>query len=54
MSSLEYMEKQVMKNQANYERELKRGAPQKNLDDITVKIGHYKEAVKALKMMNET
>ena len=34
MTALEYMEKQLAKNKRNYEREQKRGVPDKMLHDI--------------------
>ena len=50
MTALEYMEKQCDKHKANYVRESNRGAPQKILDDIKLKISYYEQAVRALKM----
>ena len=49
MTSLEYMERELRKNQRNYEREAARGVPEKMLADIREKIGHYKDAVEALR-----
>ena len=49
MTALEYMKKQYNKHKANYIRESNRGAPQKVLDDIELKISYYEQAVKALK-----
>ena len=49
MTALEYMEKQLAKNKRNYEREQKRGVPDKMLHDIELKISYYAEAVEALK-----
>ena len=49
MTALEYMEKQYNKHKANYTREADRGAPEKMLNDIKLKIGYYEQAVEALK-----
>ena len=49
MTALEYMEKQYNKHKANYIRESDRGAPEKMLNDIKLKIGYYEQAVEALK-----
>ena len=49
MTALEYMEKQLKKHRANYERETARGVPEKVLNDILAKIGYYEVAVEALK-----
>ena len=49
MTALEYMEKQMQKHQQNFEREFKRGVPNKMLYDIIAKIGYYKAAVEALR-----
>lgn len=48
MTTLEYMEKQLAKHRANYERESARKVPEKMLNDIKLKIGYYAEAVEAL------
>jgi hypothetical protein len=49
MTALEYMEKQLKKHRANYERESARGVHEKVLNDILMKIGYYEAAVQALK-----
>ena len=49
MTALEYMEKQLNKHRANYERESARGVPEEMLNNILAKIGYYEAAVKALK-----
>ena len=48
MTALEYMERQMDKHTANYEREKRRGVPGEVLENIKKKIGFYVEAVKAL------
>ena len=53
MTALEYMEKQVDKHCADYVREVKRGAPQKDVDNILAKIRYYAEAAAALKHTTE-
>lgn len=52
MTSLEYMEKKVETNRINYNRQVLRGAPEKQLQDIREKILHYEDAVKALKKVS--
>lgn len=49
MTALEYMEKQVQKHRMNYDRELARGVPEEQLNNIRAKIGYYEAAVDALK-----
>ena len=49
MTALEYMEKQLNKHRANYERESARGIPKHMLEAIEAKIGYYEAAVEALK-----
>ena len=49
MTALEYMERQAQSNRINYNRQVLRGAPEKDLENIKEKIGHYEEAVEALK-----
>ena len=49
MTALEYMEKQVAKNRANFEREGNRGVPLEMLNNIQLKIRYYEAAVEALK-----
>ena len=51
MTALEYMEKQLAKNKANYIRESNRFAPEKVLNDIQVKIDYYEQAVEALRFI---
>jgi hypothetical protein len=51
MTALEYMEKQLRKNQRIYNSEFKRGAPEEILRNIEKKIGYYEEAVNALKIV---
>lgn len=50
MTALEYMEKQVQKHRINYNREVLRGAPEEVLQNIQEKLGHYEEAVAALRL----
>ena len=52
MTALEYMEKQVQKHSQTFEREFKRGVPNKQLFDIMEKISHYKAAAEALRREN--
>ena len=49
MTALEYMEKQFQKHSATYVREVKRGAPKEDCDNILLKIRFYAEAVEALR-----
>ena len=49
MTALEYMEKQLQKHRANYERELLRGAAEDVLYNIALKASYYKAAVDALR-----
>ena len=49
MTTIEYMERQAQSNRINYNRQVLRGAPEKDLENIKVKIGYYEEAVEALK-----
>ena len=53
MTALEYMEKQLQKHRANYERELLRGVPEEMLLNIALKCGYYKAAVEALRKAGE-
>ena len=53
MTALEYMAKQAVKCQQNYERELLRGAPKSDLLNIATKFNYYMEAVVALKKMED-
>ena len=49
MTALEYMERQAQSNRINYNRQVLRGAPEKDLESIKEKIEHYEAAVEALK-----
>lgn len=49
MTAIEYMERQVVSNKLNHDREFARGAPEEVLENIRKKIGYYEEAVEALK-----
>lgn len=49
MTSLEYMEKQFQKHCNDYDREIKRGSPKKDTDNILAKVRYYAEAAEALK-----
>ena len=49
MTALEYMEKQFNKHCADYAREVRRGAPKEDCDNILEKIKHYACAAEALK-----
>ena len=48
MTALEYMERQVVNNKLNHDRQFARGAPEADLANIRKKIGYYEEAVAAL------
>lgn len=52
MTALEYMEKKFEKHCADYVREVKRGAPQKDIDNILAKMKYYAEAAEALKLIS--
>lgn len=52
MTALEYMEKQFQKHSATYVREVKRGAPKEDCDNILLKIRFYAEAMDALRERN--
>ena len=49
MTPIEYMEKQVVKHRTNYDREVKRGVSEEQLQNIRNKINHYEAAVVTLK-----
>ena len=49
MTALEYMEKQVHKHNANFNREMERGASDEILANIAHKINFYEAAVQALR-----
>lgn len=49
MTALEYMEKQFNKHCDTYVREVNRGAPTKDVDNILAKVVYYATAVEALK-----
>ena len=53
MTALEYMEKQAQSHRINYNRQVLRKAPVKDLEDIKKKIGYYEAAVEALKKAGE-
>lgn len=53
MTALEYMERQAQSHRINYNRQVLRGAPEKDLESIKEKIGYYKEAVEALKKVEK-
>ena len=53
MTALEYMAKQAVKCQQNYERELLRGASKEVLLNIATKYSHYIKAVEALQSIGE-
>lgn len=48
MTALEYMQRQLKKNQRNLEHEIARGASEEVLENIRRKIGYYEAAVEAL------
>ena len=49
MSALEYMERQVVKHRANFERESARGCSAEMIANIALKIGYYEAAANALR-----
>ena len=53
MTALEYMEKQLQKHSRNYERESTRGVPEDMLNNISLKVSYYEEAVEALKKVGQ-
>ena len=53
MTAIEYFEKQLGKHKANYERESRRGVPEKMLSDIQAKISYYEQAVVVLKAVEK-
>lgn len=53
MTALEYMEKQVEKHRANFQREALRDAPAEQLRNIREKIWYYQEAADALRACQE-
>ena len=51
MTTLEYMERQILKHRFNYQREFARAVPTEQLRNIEAKICYYEEAVEALKIL---
>lgn len=51
MTTLEYMERQILKHKFNYQREFARAVPTEQLRNIEDKIRYYEEAVEALKIL---
>ena len=49
MTALEYMERQAQSHRINYNRQVLRGAPEKDIENIKEKIEHYEAAAEALK-----
>ena len=49
MTTIEFMQKQITKCRINYDREVKRNAPEEILNNIQAKISHYEVAVEALR-----
>lgn len=52
MTAIEYMESQLMKHKLNYGREVLRGVPKEQLQNIQNKINYYETAVDALKKVD--
>ena len=52
MTPLEYMNKMLLKQKTNLEKEIARNAPKDVLRHIKKKIGYYEAAVKALEEVN--
>ena len=48
MTTLEYMQRQIVKHKLNHDREFARNAPEEVLANIRAKISHYTAAVEAL------
>ena len=53
MTTLEYMQRQVVKHRLNHDREFARNAPEEVLANIREKIKHYSAAVEALTKQTE-
>lgn len=53
MTAIEYMDRQILRHKKNFEREVRRGAPQEVLDNIGRKIGYYTEAAAALRRKDD-
>lgn len=53
MTSLEYMERQVVKHRLNHDREFARGVPEEVLTNIRRKIRYYEDAVEALRKVGD-
>lgn len=53
MTALEYMEKQFQKHSKSYAREIERGAPKQDIDNILLKLRFYAEAADALRKVAE-
>ena len=51
MTALEYMEKQLLRHRLTYEREVARGVPEEQSNNILAKIGYYEKAVNALRVV---
>lgn len=49
MTALEYMERQVVSNKLNHDRQIARGAPEEDLANIRKKIEYYTAAAEALR-----
>jgi hypothetical protein len=49
MTALEYMERQAQSNRINYNRQVLRGAPEEDIQNIKEKIDRYEEASDALR-----
>ena len=53
MTALEYMEKQIQKHRQNFQRELFRGVPDEQLNNIALKIFYYESAAEALRKVGD-
>ena len=53
MTALEYMEKQFQKHCQDFLREIKRGAPRKDTDNILEKVRYYGCACEALRKVGD-
>ena len=53
MTALEYMEKQIQKHRQNFQKELVRGVPDEQLNNIALKIFYYESAAEALRKVGD-
>ena len=53
MTTLEFMEKELIKNIKNLEIQEQRNAPKENIENIKIKIGHYTKVCDLLRKETE-